>query len=209
MNNPDTSPSSLPLRGPVNSPRRAILASHLIFTGYGHWLSNDPRGSGSHETRKIELKQLGDVHLGRRQIQPPRDEVKLFYRRAEHLLEHDPIWFGETAKETIAAVFGNAAKIHGYTIWECAVCSNHAHLVVRTHRERSETIWSNLAHAAVLALRRAKIVPSDHPVWSHRIYKVFKYTPQEVHAAIKYVNDNPTKEGLPRQNWEFVQPCKL
>ena len=35
---------------------RIIIAHHLVLTLYGHWLSNDLRGSGSTETRKPELK---------------------------------------------------------------------------------------------------------------------------------------------------------
>lgn len=28
----------------------AIIAHHLVLTGYGQWLSNDPRGSMSEKT---------------------------------------------------------------------------------------------------------------------------------------------------------------
>ena len=42
--------------------RRSFLASHLVLHGYGHWLSNDPRGSGSESVRKDELKTLGEIH---------------------------------------------------------------------------------------------------------------------------------------------------
>ena len=91
------------------------------------------------------------------------------------------------------------------------MCSNHAHLVVRTHRDRSEVIWGVMANASMQALRDAGLVEPTHPVWSHRPYKVFIYTKDEcggVRGKIKYVNDNPEKEGLPRQFWEFVQPFK-
>jgi hypothetical protein len=33
-----------------------LIAHHLVLSGYGTWLSNDPRGSGSDETRKNELR---------------------------------------------------------------------------------------------------------------------------------------------------------
>lgn len=58
--------------------------------------------------------------------------------------------------------------------------------------------------AARDALRAAGLVPHDHPVWSHRPYKVFKYTPEQVRSCTKYVDDNPEKEELPRQYWDFV-----
>jgi hypothetical protein len=62
---------------------RIVIAHHLVATLYGHWLSNDPRGSASTETRRPELDDLGPVHFGRERIQPPKKDIKDFYRRAE------------------------------------------------------------------------------------------------------------------------------
>jgi REP element-mobilizing transposase RayT len=197
----------LPLRGSPTPPRRTILASHLIFTAYAHWLPNDPRGSGSSQIRNDDLKPLGDILPGRQYPQPPREIVRQSHRQAEPLLDHPRIWFSDIMRLTIASAFADAAKQHGYTLWACAILSNHAHIVARTHRDRSEIIWSNLAHAALLALRGAKLIESNHPLWSHRPYKVFLYTPQDVLGRINYVNENPIKEKLPRQEWAFVKPC--
>lgn len=197
-------PMGLPLRG--KPARRVILGAHLVFHGYGHWLSNDPRGSGSHELRKDELKELGDIHLGRKPVQPPRDELRRFYREAKTLLEHETIWFRDAHRDAIGAAFGRAAELRGYTLWACAVCSNHAHVVARTHRDRSEVIWTHLATAASNALIEKGLVPADHPVWSRRPYKVFLYSNEDVLDRIGYVLDNPEKEGLSRQHWPFVKP---
>jgi hypothetical protein len=191
-----------------SSPRRIILASHLIFTGYAHWLSNDPRGSGSTETRKEELKELGGIHAGRKAIQPPRDDLRRFFREAEPKLDHHRMWFGEEMRTVIGSAIGAAVAKRGYALWGCAVCSNHAHVVARTHRDRSEVIWEQLACAARDVLRAAGMVPAEHPVWSHRPYKVFLYIPDEVRQRIAYVEQNPVKEGLPQQHWEFVQPYR-
>lgn len=201
---PKRADPSLPLRG-AKPPRRVILASHLIFTGYAHWLSNDPRGSGSTETRKDELKELGEIHSGRKAIQPPRDELQKFFRDAKPKLDHDQIWFREEMRRMIGGAFGAVVNKRGYTLWGCGVCSNHAHVVARTHRDRSEVIWEHFADAARDALRAAGMVPADHPVWSHRPYKVFLYAPAEVRQRITYVEQNPVKEGLSQQQWEFVQ----
>src|SRR6478735_5792184 len=81
--------------------RRVILASHLVFTGYAHWLSNDPRGSGSQSIRKDDLKPLGEIHLGRKRIQPPKQDVKQFYREAEPLLDHETVWFDAFMRSAI------------------------------------------------------------------------------------------------------------
>lgn len=135
--------------------------------------------------------------------------MRAFYNEANQRLDFEPVWFRDAHRPVIAAAFGRAVREHGYTVWACAVCSNHAHLVVRTHRDRSEIIWGVLAEASTQALRDAGLVELGHTVWSHRPYKVFIYTKDErggVRGKIKYVNDNPEKEGLPRQSWEFVQP---
>jgi hypothetical protein len=86
------------------------------------------------------------------------------------------------------------------------VCSNHVHAVVRTHRDRSEMIWNILAISTSEVLRKKSLVAPDHPVWSHRVYKVFLYSPDDVIGRIDYVEENPEKEGLPRQCWAFVKP---
>lgn len=211
-NSPDPqhrSRPSLPLRGRKESvpvPRRFILASHLVLHGYGHWLSNDPRGSGSETVRKDELKDLGEIHHGRKRIQPPRNELKAFYREAEPLLDHPVIWFDDAMRRVVGDAVGRAAAQWGYTLWAWAVCSNHAHGVVRSHRDRAEVIWQHLADASRDALRHAGLVPANHPVWSHRPYKVFIFTEEDVVDRIGYVERNPEKEGLSRQNWSFVQP---
>ena len=191
-----------------NRAQRVILASHLVFTGYGHWLSNDPRGSGSEEIRKDELKDLGEIHHGRKRIQPPRSELREFYREAQPLLEHETLWFDERMRQTIAGAIGRCARERGYTLWALAVCRNHLHALPRAHRDHAEVIWENLARATREALVEAQLVPNDHPVWSHRVYKVFKHTPTGVRDGIGYIEDNPEKEGLPRQYWECVVPYR-
>jgi len=66
-------------------------------------------------------------------------------------------------------------------------------------------IWQRFAEASRDALQKVGLVPAHHPVWSHRPYKVFLYTVDDVNGRIQYVEDNPEKEGLPRQQWECVQ----
>src|SRR5690606_29653707 len=79
----------------ANTPRpirRHILASHLVLTGYGHWHPNDPRGSGSHEIRKTELRPLGRIHFGRKPVQPTKHALRSFHREVEPHLDHPVLW---------------------------------------------------------------------------------------------------------------------
>jgi hypothetical protein len=87
-------------------------------------LSNDTRGSGSDEVRKEELKDLGEIHVGRKPVQPPRDELRRFYRKAKPLLDHDTVCFsgrGRTWQLTgnrQRTMFGNFMIFSGVVIGE-------------------------------------------------------------------------------------------
>jgi hypothetical protein len=74
----------------------------------------------------------------------------------------------------------------------------------RTNWVNSE--WDALAHVSREAARALGGIASAHPVWSHRPYKVFLYTLEQVIDRIDYVLKNAEKEGLPRQSWWFVKP---
>lgn len=180
------------------------IAHHLVFSGYGTWLSNDLRGSGSTEIRKNELSDLGPIHVGRKRVQPARSELREFYRRAEPLLDFKVLWFDDPVRRAIGEAFGRVIAERGYTAWACAVCSNHAHLLPRIHRDDALTMWHAFADASREAVRALPGIPPDHPVWSDRPYKVFLETPPEVEGRVGYIWGNPLKEGLEEQRWPFV-----
>src|SRR5262249_19269360 len=138
---------------------------------------NDPRGSGSYEVRKPSLQNLGDVHHGRKKVQPPRNEVKHFYKEANPKLTFTPLWFDEATRNLIGKSFADVITARRYTVWACAVLSNHAHLLIRRHRDDGDVMWSVLAESAGTAIRMTERVDSQHPVWADRPYDVFKHTP--------------------------------
>lgn len=195
----------LPLRG--SSPRthrQIIIGHHLILHGYGHWLPNDPRGSGSEELRQDKFADLGPIHQGRKPVQPPRQELKRFWNAARPRLEFPILWFDEAKRHAIAAAFAEVIRKHRYTVWACAILSNHAHLCIRRHRDDAATMWRRFAETSRDHLRALPDVSDDHPVWSNRPYKVFLCTPEAVRQRANYVHSNPGKEGLPAQNWPFA-----
>ena len=63
-----------------------VLAYHIVLTGYGHWLPNDIRGSLSHTIHSPALAELGDIHYGRKPVQPSRAELRGFHKRAKEKL---------------------------------------------------------------------------------------------------------------------------
>lgn len=70
-----------------------VIAYHLIWMGYGWWLPNDPRGSSSHCIRNDLFKDLGDLHLGRKRIQPASHSIRSFYETAAQRLQYPLITF--------------------------------------------------------------------------------------------------------------------
>jgi len=105
----------------------------------------------------------------------------------------------------LGEVFAEVVAKQGYTVWACAILSNHAHMVIRRHRDDASAMWHNFAEATRLRLREEASLGAEHPVWASRPYKVFLRTPHEVRTRISYVERNPEKEGLPRQQYDFVQ----
>ena len=66
-----------------------MVAYHLIWTAYGWWLPNDPRGSTSRAIATDLIAGLGDLHYGRKRIQPAGWVIRDFYDRAK-----DVYWLG-------------------------------------------------------------------------------------------------------------------
>jgi hypothetical protein len=185
----------------------SVIALHLIFMGYGHWLPNDPRGSGSQEVRKEALEPLGPVHHGRKIVQPARAELRAFYAEASRRLEYDTLWFDAAMRGVLGAGFGTAVRKCGYTCWSCAIMRNHAHLCIRRHRDTDTVIWNHLATITRMAiLERFPQISREHPIWADRPYAVFLETPDDIRRVIGYIEGNPWKDGLPAQRWEWVKP---
>jgi len=67
-----------------------VIAYHAIFTTYGAWLANDPRGSYSKEIYQAELAALGEIRYGRQNPQPSRETVRRFRTAAVRRLSRLP-----------------------------------------------------------------------------------------------------------------------
>jgi hypothetical protein len=191
----------------MSTQRPMIIAHHLIWTLYAHWLANDLRGSGSTELYDAKFEPLGPIYHGRkpRHLQPSRAELRAFHKMAEPLLNFPRFWMDEAKRHAIRDAISQVVSERKYTVWACAILSNYAHMVIRRHRDDALAIWHAVADAARLALREFPDVGRGHPVWSTRPYKVFLRTPDEVRGRITYVEGNPEKEGLPAQRCDFVQ----
>jgi REP element-mobilizing transposase RayT len=182
----------------------SIIAYHVIWTAYGTWLPNDPRGSGSRTVYASDLVELGAVHYDRKKSQPRRSEVREFYASAEEHLEYSLIRFDAEQRDAIGIVFGEVIAERKYTCYACAMMPDHVHMVIRKHRDSSEQMIGNLQRASRTWLRNNGVVAKEHPTWTRNGWKVFLNSPAEVWSRIRYVNANPKKDGLNPQKWPFV-----
>jgi REP element-mobilizing transposase RayT len=184
----------------------SVIAYHLIWTNYGTWLGNDPRGSGSKNVFTPGLATLGDLHFGRKKVQPARSTVRDFYEEATPLLKFDVLRFEDAQRLEIGDTFAKVVHAHSYMCYVCAIMPEHVHLVIRKHRDNAEDMIASFQHESRESLMQNNVVPEGHPVWTKGGWKVYLDSPDEVWSRIRYVENNPAKEGLVRQVWPFVVP---
>src|SRR5580704_14273124 len=98
-----------------------IAAYHLVWTVYGYWLPNDPRGSMSHEIRNPVVAELGDIHYGRKKIQPIGRVLREFHDAAQSVLLHEFLDFSADEIQVIAASFAEVIRERSYTSYACAI----------------------------------------------------------------------------------------
>lgn len=188
------------------TPYAMIIAHHLILTGYGHWLPNDPRGSMSRGTYTDELVRLAETHFGRRPVQPSRRELREFHREAQRHLAHPVLWFEDADRRALVRAFGGIVNGEGLTCYACSVLSDHAHLLIRKHRLRAEEMLDRFKKAGRDALRGVAPFPAEHPVFSAGASHIFKSDPQAVRNCIVYINDQCRKHHLTPIPCDFICP---
>jgi REP element-mobilizing transposase RayT len=183
-----------------------VIAYHLVWTAYGWWLPNDPRGSGSQTIRNDTLTELGELHHGRKKAQPTGRMVREFYERAAPMLQHPLLTFDQEQRAIIADAYGAVVAGERYTCYACAVMPDHVHILIRKHKHEAETMAENLMRASRARLIETGHREPNHPTWiSGHGWKVFLDHPDEVRRTIRYIERNPVKIGLPAKTWDFLR----
>jgi REP element-mobilizing transposase RayT len=185
-----------------------VIAYHVIFSTYGFWLPNDPRGSWSDFVGAWELVRFGKatkVSTTRSVAGAPHD-CRL-REQAKTALEHGCVAFTGQQALGVGRGFALAAKEGGYTVHACTILPEHVHVVIGHSPRSVGRIVGHLKGRATQHLAAAGLWPdTGRPVWGKKAWKVFLDSPERVQSAIAYVEANPEKEGKPRQRWSFVRP---
>ena len=196
---------------------KPVLGYHVILSAYGFWLPNDPRGSWSEFVGAWELFLAGGkatktderCSLARR----PHDRKKRLATKTA--LSRPAVRFTGVQARAIGRGFAEYAAGSGLPVWACSILPEHVHLVTGWFRLDVEQVVVQLKGAATRKLMEENLHPFGYLVgpderppkcWSRGEWSVFLDDPADISRCIRYVEDNPVKEGKPRQTWPFVTP---
>jgi len=194
-----------------------VLAYHIVFTAYGFWLPNDPRGSWSDFVRAWELRRFGPAthtHSPRSVAYDPHDRALRLV--AKTALRYPAVSFTGVQGRAIARGVRDAIIRSRFVLYACSILPEHVHLVVKRHRYEIEEVRDQIKGQASKALRAENLHPFAHvrlasgklhSPWSDGGWDVYLDSPADIQRAIKYVQNNPLKEGKPPQTWSFLRPC--
>ena len=193
-----------------------ILAYHVIFTTYGFWLPNDPRGSWSDYVRAWDLLRFGHAtKVSTRKSLAKKPHQHQLRWQAKEALKYPPVHFTGIQARAVGRGIAQASTESGYVIHACSILPEHVHMVLGRHERRVEQIVGHFKGRATQKL----VAEQQHPLashctaegstpspWSRRSWRVYLNDDLHVRNAIRYVEANPTREGKPVQHWPFVVP---
>lgn len=191
-----------------------IHAYHVIWGAYGFWLPNDPRGSWSEFVASWELARFGTATKSIERHDVLLARWSSWRAAAITALDYPPVTFSGKQARAIGTGFATAARKSGYTIWACSILPDHVHLVIARHTYKVEQICNLLKGAATKQLKseshhpRAGLEDGNGklpPIWAENHWKVYLDSEEAIENAIHYVEENPGKEGKPRQTWSCVR----
>jgi REP element-mobilizing transposase RayT len=177
-----------------------IIAYHAIFTTYGTWLPNDPRGSYSKAIYNAELAELGAIRYGRQSPQPDRQSIHRFRVAVMPRLARPPYHLTNETRLVVADAFAKVVARLCLTVPACAIMNDHVHFLVWRSKHTIEYVVNQLKGAATLALQL------DQTPWTKGCWKVFVNDELVLRAAADYVEANPESARLRPQHWDFVTP---
>src|SRR4051812_12189378 len=131
-----------------------VLAYHGIFTAYGFWLPNDPRGSWSDFVGAWELLRFGKatkVTERRSLASAPHDRALRL--AAKEALKYPPVLFDGRQALSVGLGFATAVREAGYVLHGCSILPDHVHVVIARHERSAEQVMGHLKAKATMRLR--------------------------------------------------------
>lgn len=191
-----------------------MIGIHLIFGAYGFWLPNDPRGSWSSFVGSYDLHRYGPATkvATKNSLASRRHDVHLRLV-AKKALKRPAVRFNGMQARAIGRGLASYVAKSGTAVWACAILPDHVHLVLGARRLSGHQLAVQVKGAATRQLTAEGIHPfrteaTRRPsrCFARGEWCVFLDAEEEVRRAIRYVEENPLKEGLPPQHWSAVTP---
>jgi REP-associated tyrosine transposase len=195
-----------------------VQAYHVIFSMYGYWLPNDPRGSYSNFVASWELFRYGPATKtdSRESVAAAPHDVQARLA-AKQSLKYPPVVIDGHQALSIIHGFDDEIRRAGLVVYACAILPDHVHMVIERYRYKIEQVVRRLKAAASIRLAADKRHPmarrpgedgSLPTPWTRGQWKGYLNSVEETVRAIAYVEKNPTKEGKRPQQWSFVVPFR-
>ncbi len=96
------------------------------------------------------IAELGELHYGRKRVQPLSREIRAFYDRAGTVLKFPLLQFSMRELNGIGNAIRNVIARERYTCYACAILRDHVHLIIRKHRDLSELMIENFSRRAAM-----------------------------------------------------------
>jgi REP element-mobilizing transposase RayT len=197
-------------------PERPVLAFHVIFSTHGFWLPNDPRGSGSYEVRAEHLRPFGYAYRvgGKQSVARKPHDRTLRLLAKEALMVPEVRFTGLQARAVMRGIAQQTA-VSQFTIYAAAIMPQHVHLVVARPRYSIEQMVRLCRQAATMQLLKEQLHPFADwrdgqgrlvSVWGRRLRKQFLFDDADITRSIRYVEQNPIKDGYKKQKYNWVTP---
>ena len=193
-----------------------IVGYHCIFSTYGFWLPNDPRGSWSQFVASWDLFCAGGsaTKLATRRsvaaaVLPPEQIRRR--KAAQASLRYQPVAFSGRQARAVGMAFASVCAVKHYRIHACAIMPRHVHLFVGRTATDIRIVIGDFKRFATMELYRQDLHPAGHgathraSVWARGCWCVYLHA-DDVQRVIRYINGNPPRDGLPPQRWNCVTP---
>jgi REP element-mobilizing transposase RayT len=194
-----------------------FLGWHLIFTTYGFWPPNDPRGSGSTRVRTWHLYDAAGeatkVHTRRSVAARPHNMS--IRRAAKEALKYPAVELSGLQARAVARGIAAVCPKVKLVMHACAIMPSHVHAVVAVHRLDGDEIIACLKRAGTRGMNDEGLHPmAAYPrengrlpiPWVQRGWKVKIYAPKQMRDCIRYVERNLVRAGFAAQRWGFIVP---
>jgi REP element-mobilizing transposase RayT len=187
---------------------------HLIWSTYGFRLPNDPRGSKSKKVYAELLKSFGGARQEVAKVAVTPNDLHLWRTQTELRLKYPPVTLQPKQIEFVSEAIGRFVERSRMTVWACSLLEQHIHMVIGRHRYSIETACNLMKGAASRRLNEMELHPmicfSNNKgklpsMWTEGQWIHFLDDEDAIDDAMRYVEDNPVKEGKEKQSWWFVE----